>query len=283
VAFVRKGPATPCPACGAPLRDDERYCRQCGSDRAASPLARWEEPEERTEVIAPEQQPTTMLSRTAAAAPPPATASPPGGTRRRGGARFAVVAGLVVLAAAAGSYAAFRAADSGDDAPPAASGAPSTSPGPSAGTNAPTGPATSRPAPGTSPGLVVAAPALAERPETAEVVALLERYFTAINDKDYAAYRDSLVGGPQRKTEEEFRTDFRSTQDSDVRLLGLRPAGERGLTASISFVSTQDPELAPDGRSACLRWSASFPLVRGEDGVLRIDEVRLSGLVYRRC
>jgi hypothetical protein len=282
VAFVRKGPATPCPACGAPLRDDERYCRQCGSDRAASPLARWEEPEERTEVIAADPRPTALLSTAARPTPPttPGTSAPPGRPRRRG-ARIAVVAGLVLLAAAAGSYAAFRAADSGDDTAPAA---PSASARPSPGTGDPTGPATSSPAPpASSPGLVVAAPALAERPETAEVVALLERYFTAINDKDYAAYRDSLVGGPQRKTEEEFRTDFRSTQDSDVRLLGLRPAGERGLAASISFVSTQDPELAPDGRSACLRWSASFPLVRGEDGVLRIDEVRLSGLVYRRC
>jgi zinc-ribbon domain len=283
VAFVRKGPATPCPACGAPLRDDERYCRQCGSDRTASPPARWEELEERTEVIAADPPSTALRSTAAPPAPPPGTSTPPERRRRRG-AGIAVVAGLVLLAAAAGSYAAFRITDSGGDSPPAAGGTPSPSARSPAGTSDPTGPATSGPAPpGSSPGLVVAAPALAERPETAEVVALLERYFTAINDKDYTAYRDSLVGGPQRKTEEEFRTDFRSTQDREVRLLGLRPAGERALAASISFVSTQDPELAPDGMSACLRWSASFPLVRGEDGVLRIDEVRLSGLVYRRC
>ena len=126
------------------------------------------------------------------------------------------------------------------------------------------------------------APALAGRPETPQVVALLTAYYAAINRKDFASAMRTLVDRPGLpRTEAEFRRRFRSTSNSGVRLLGLRAEGD-GYLISVSFTSHQDPVDAPDGASPCVRWSVQYPLVR-VDGTLRIDEVRKSNLVYRRC
>jgi hypothetical protein len=127
------------------------------------------------------------------------------------------------------------------------------------------------------------APALAALPETASVTGVLTAYFTAINERDYPAYRATLVRRPGvAQTEADFRRRYRSTRDSDVRLLGLRSGEAGSWVASVAFTSRQDPVDSPDGRSTCLRWSIAFPLVPSGDDLL-IDAAGLSTTVRRPC
>jgi hypothetical protein len=178
--------------------------------------------------------------------------------------------------------------------PPAHRAAPTASPTGTGGAGpsqpASTGPAqptgsTAPSSPSGPPGPVdvSVAPALQPLPATPEVVTLLSAYFTAIDQRDFAALRQTLVpraGLPS--TEAEFRSRYKSTMDSDVRLVGLRTGPDRGMVASVSFTSHQDAADAPDGVSPCLRWSIGYPLVRVGGG-LRIDEVGKSDVVRLRC
>ena len=200
------------------------------------------------------------------------------------GRRRLVAGGLAILVGAAGlavgGYAGYQVADG---RLPFGAGAPATTPT-AAGSGRPgavpalTGTATQVPgtpnsgtaAPGTD--LVQVAPALVDHPETAEVRRLFDRYFTAINQRDYPAYRAVLVPGPRLKSEAQFRADFASTLDSSVRLLNLRADGTGGLVTAVDFVSQQAPDAAPGG-ATCLHWVISYRLVR-IDGALRIDVVR---------
>ena len=188
--------------------------------------------------------------------------------------RRLVVVLVVLVGAGVGGYAGHQVATGHLRAAlgaPRAGGTPGS--GPSASTTvsaAPTG--TGAPVvTGTGTGVVQVAPALADHPETAEVRFLLDRYFTAVNRRDYPAYRATLVPGPRLKSEAQFRADFASTQDSAIRLLNLRDDGAGGLVAAVDFVSRQAPDAAPDG-ATCLHWVISYRLVRLA-GALRIDVV----------
>ena len=279
-------PTVRCRACGSSTAAAERFCRSCGNDLAAradlADLAGWrDEAAERTEVI------PDLLSvgdeRRQAAMPAPAPGRPVAGA-------LVVALGVLLLAVGAvGSWAVIE----GKIKPPAtgsapsrvgASSAPNGSGGPSsAPTTVPTTAPTAVPTGDAGPIVVAVAPALADRPETAEVVRLLTAYFTAIDERDFAALRRTLVPRPNLpQTDAEFHRRYKSTQDSDVRLLGLGSAADGGLVASVSYTSTQAPADSPDGAAPCLRWSIGYPMVR-LDGVLRIDEVHRSGVVFRRC
>lgn len=298
-----------CPSCGSPTAAAERYCRRCGNDLTA-PAALFAlstaREDERTEVIDATGRTDLVASShgrlgAAPAAPagtparrgpvrpgplgPPTDPSRPLGTRVARGRRLAgvlvAVLGLLLLGAA--GLAGYRALGdrrpaAGSTAGPTGASSPSSpsSPGGPTGSAGPTAPAG-------PPPLVAAAPALADRPETGPVVRLLTSYFGAINDRDFATARGTLVnrvGLPQ--TEDEFRAEYRSTRDSDVRLLGLQPDGAGGYVASVTFTSRQDPADAPDHSSPCLVWSVAYPLVR-VDGTLRIDAVRTSNAAHRPC
>jgi len=254
-----------CAACGATTPVGEPTCRRCGNDLVAP--ERWREQtgelDERTEVIV--EGPALVAT---------TPARPPGRRRYRLRGLVLVLVGLVLLSAGVvvGYQAGRRAPES--PAAVASSGISTTAPAPSAARPAPTP---------NQRGLVQVAPALAQRPETAEVRRLLTAYFTAINRRDFDAYRETLVtrtGLPE--TEAEFQRRYRSTVDSDVRLLGLRSDGEAGYVASVAFTSRQDPVDAPDGGSDCLRWSIAFPLVATGD-TLRIEAAGLATVVRRPC
>jgi hypothetical protein len=206
---------------------------------------------------------------------------------RRAGTLLVALGVLLIVVGMVGSWAVID----GRIRPPAGAGSRASA-GPTAGGTGPAGAGPSS-APSTgpvgtagptgSPGPVVVAPALQARPETPEVVALLGAYFSAIDQRDFDALRRTLVpraGLPS--TAAEFNRRYKSTEDSDVRLLGLGAGPDGGLVASVSFTSHQDPADSPDGVSPCLRWSIAYPLVR-VDGSLRIDEVGRSGVVHRRC
>jgi zinc-ribbon domain len=274
---VPAGSTIRCPSCGSPTAATAEFCRRCGND-LTSPgalplLTARDDAAEQTEVI--DQYGRGELA---------SSAIQPGSHGRSRPLVGALVAVLGLGLLGAGGYGGYRAVREGRTSPPTASAAP-----PAATPTARSSEATPSTRPtGTTPSgspapLVAAAPALTERPETAEVVRLLTTYFDAINTRNFAAARKALVdrpGLPQNQAE--FSDQFRSTHDQDVRLLGLRPDGNGGYLASVSFTSYQNPADAPDHTSACLIWSMAYPLVR-VDGALLIDAVRRSGVIYRRC
>jgi hypothetical protein len=163
-----------------------------------------------------------------------------------------------------------------------------TVPGSASPDATPTPPTASPPTPtptavGASP-LVTVAPALSGQPDVAAVADTLTTYFTAINERDYDAYRSVLVDVEDRVGgEADFLRRFRSTTDSDVRLVGVRHDPDGGVMATVTFRSTQDPADAPDGVSACVSWVLTYPMTAADDGTLLIDVVHLFAQTYRPC
>jgi hypothetical protein len=281
---VAPAPTVRCRACGSSTAAAERFCRSCGNDLAAraglADLAGWrDEAAERTEVIP--DLPAGPAERRPAAAPAPG----PGPGRPVAGALVVALGVLLLAVGAVGSWAVIE----GKIKPPTTSSTPAPGAATStglptrAGPSGPSGPAGPGPVSPTGLIAVAVAPALADRPETPEVVRLLTAYFTAIDERDFAALRRTLVPRPNLpQSDAEFRRRYKSTQDSDVRLLGLGSTADGGLIASVSFTSTQAPADSPDGAAPCLRWSIGYPVIRLV-GALRIDEVHRSNVVFRHC
>ncbi len=110
--------------------------------------------------------------------------------------------------------------------------------------------------------LVTLAPGVAGTPDSAAVQRFVTRYFRAINDHDYAAYRvlfrTSLRSGLSAAA---FITGYGSSADSRamLRSIGRRAHGE--LAAVVTFTSRQQPANSPT-RSSCTAWTISLYLVR---------------------
>jgi hypothetical protein len=120
-------------------------------------------------------------------------------------------------------------------------------------------------------GLLSVTTAAASAPHAAAVERFLVRYFTAINDHDYAAYRrlfsTSLRGGLSAA---EFSTGYGSSQDSQETLRGISavPAVSGHapeLQAQVTFDSRQSPASSPT-HSACTAWTIAIYLVKQGSG-----------------
>jgi hypothetical protein len=132
------------------------------------------------------------------------------------------------------------------------------------------GPSPARPAPSGSPGgpgasaAVTVAPAAAGQPHVDRVVTLLDRYFSAINQHDFQAYR-SLFIPAIRAGMHDVGASYQSTRDSRARLAGLAATGPQGLAAMVTFVSHQNPAASPD-HAACNRWHITLFIKRDGHG-----------------
>jgi hypothetical protein len=98
----------------------------------------------------------------------------------------------------------------------------------------------------------VLAPAAARYPGAAAIQAVINRYFQAINGRDYAAYQATQSPG-NAMTESQFQAGFGSTRDSDVLITGITigPGGQPA--ADVTFTSQQQPQDGPEGES-CTKW-----------------------------
>jgi len=145
----------------------------------------------------------------------------------------------------------------------------SAGPGQPAGTPDP-GPSPARAASSVSPGVpaasgaVTVAPAAAGQPHVHRVVTLLDRYFSAINQHDFQAYR-SLFIPAIRAGMHNFGASYQSTRDSRARLTGLSATGPQGLAAMVTFISHQNPAASPD-HAACNRWHVTLFIKRDGRG-----------------
>lgn len=125
------------------------------------------------------------------------------------------------------------------------------------------------PSPASAPASIVSvAPSAEGDPRVQVVLALLQRYFTAINQHDYRAYA-SLLAPPvlRQSSASGFASGYASTTDSDATLTGITAASSSGLAARVTFTSHQEPAESPDN-SACDHWAITLYLVPDGDGYL---------------
>jgi hypothetical protein len=200
---------------------------------------------------------------------------------RRSRAIIVAAVAAVVLAAPGGAYA--LAAGQGQARPRAqptgrasASATPSAtvSQGTPAVVSLPSGPATGAPtvagevgAAGV-PGVVAVAAGAAGNPAAPRVIALLDRYFAAINRRDYAAYarlldRQRLRSDPAAS----FEGGYASTTDSDETLTRISAVGSGDVAASVTFTSHQKRAISRD-HSSCTLWAITLYLVPHGTGYL---------------
>jgi hypothetical protein len=114
---------------------------------------------------------------------------------------------------------------------------------------------------------VAVSSAVARNATVSQVIALLDRYFSAINAHDYAAYTRLL--DPQalaRSPASAFYAGDGSTTDSGETLTGLADASA-GMAAAVTFTSHQQPADSPDHRD-CDAWSITLYLVPQGGGYL---------------
>jgi hypothetical protein len=178
---------------------------------------------------------------------------------RRGGSGLLIAMVIVlVFLVGGGAFALVSALTKNKTTPP--SGQPtSTSSSPAAsasGSASASVSPTARPTTGTS--AVALGPGVASNPAAQRVQALVERYFTAINMHDYAAY-SSIHTASAQLSHSAFDTGYGTTTDSAEELVGISEAGTEEL-ATVTFISHQSPAQSVTGTS-CTKWNITLYLL----------------------
>jgi hypothetical protein len=101
-------------------------------------------------------------------------------------------------------------------------------------------------------------PGLDARPDVRRVAALLDRYFAAVNHRNYPAYERLFA--QRHLTPREFAWGYRTSHDSKAVLAGVSSL-KGGLKATVTFTSHQDPAGSPD-HSSCIDWRITLYLHR---------------------
>jgi hypothetical protein len=97
---------------------------------------------------------------------------------------------------------------------------------------------------------------------------LLQRYFDAINSRDYAAWQRTVIRQRIDMTpEKKWRADYQTTQDGSVMIYRIELGEQDTARVLMTFTSTQDLANAPKELPAgCIHWNVVFPLVQERDG-----------------
>jgi len=237
-----------CIACGTQRPPDQRFCMRCGAPFPAA------------------DEMTADTSTFVVLSPPEAPQRPatsPSGRRRAGWVPGLAIGATAILAAAVVGFLVTR-----HHPPPRASQAGATA------TSSPTGLAPTRttttappsteaptpttPAPYQGNSVVSVGPAAAQHPLARTVVALLTRYFDDINNRDFGDY----ILLYDQQTRDKFdvahiAAGYRSSEDSEGRLVGLGTAADGRTQASVTFTSTQNADDGPD-HETCTHWILAF-------------------------
>ena len=115
---------------------------------------------------------------------------------------------------------------------------------------------------------VAVAPAVGRNAALPQVTALLDRYFSAINQHDYAAYARLLdPQALQRSPASAFYAGDGSTADTGETITGMADLSSGEMAAAVTFTSHQQPADSPD-HSDCDAWSITLYLVPQGTGYL---------------
>lgn len=133
-------------------------------------------------------------------------------------------------------------------------------------------------------GLLDSTPGATAHPRYETVRDLLETHFIAINERDYSAWKSTVVSA---KSEEmplyEWESEYSSTYDRDVLLHRVESGAGETLRVQVSFTSHQDPRDAPPQLpEPCVRWRVMYTLVP-ERGELRMDTSVPGSALVGRC
>lgn len=119
-------------------------------------------------------------------------------------------------------------------------------------------------------------------PAAAPVRSTLQRYFDAINTRDYAAW--AQVVGPQRRAaqpEPTWLEDYRSTSDGTIRVDRIDRRDDGTLLVRVQFVSLQDVDHAPqDAPYPRLCWRTTLPIAGAQP---RVVQTRGNASAHRPC
>ena len=107
-----------------------------------------------------------------------------------------------------------------------------------------------------APGLASLAPAAALYPGASAIENVVNRYFQAINGRDYSAYQATQSPGIAM-TASQFQAGFESTQDSAVLITGITTMPGGQPAADVTFTSRQQPQDGPEGES-CTNWHVTM-------------------------
>lgn len=199
--------------------------------------------------------------------PMPPYQSPQAPGRGNRGTILIAAAVVVVLAAGGAAFAVVSSRGSGHTsagplAHPTAGAASRV-----AATTAPATPTpTPSPTPTASPGTVQVAAGVAASSAAPQVTALLNRYFNAINTRNYAEYSSLLDAQMQADdSAASFAAGYATTEDSAETLTSITSTGSGGLAATVSFTSQQSPADSIDN-SPCNDWLLTLYLVPQGNG-----------------
>lgn len=124
-------------------------------------------------------------------------------------------------------------------------------------------------------------PQALQSPRAEEVRQLLQRYFDAINTRDYDVWV-SAVSTPQSSSrpKDEWEQSYSSTHDSQIRVVNIF---DDTLQVRLWFISQQDVSLAPaDLPVPCISWDVTYQLVE-RDGSLVVGNSVPSALNKVAC
>jgi hypothetical protein len=159
------------------------------------------------------------------------------------------VALVIVVAGGLGTAAAIGASQANTG-----SGAVTTTGGPTA----PTGPS--------SDTQVQMTPAAQQHQYAGQVKSVLQRYFDAINERDYAGWAGTVTAEQSAAwSEHDWLRAYDSTKDSSIKVVDI---DDDPLRVRLWFTSEQDPALAPQDLPVdCINWDVTY-LLTEEQGQL---------------
>jgi hypothetical protein len=96
---------------------------------------------------------------------------------------------------------------------------------------------------------------------------LLQQYFDAINEKDYARWAETVTKERLDKQDEEtWQNDYRTTSDGSIVMYRIETNGDGTASVLLQFTSTQDPNDAPPELAApCIHWNVVWAFAKERD------------------
>ena len=118
-------------------------------------------------------------------------------------------------------------------------------------------------------------------PRGHDIRAVVQQYFDAINNRDYASWTRAVSAAQSApQTEEQWAQDYSSTVDSNLAVMTI---ADEPLRARLMFTSQQDVARAPTNMAVtCINWDVTY-LLSEEDGHLVLSGIDPSAQSMTAC
>jgi hypothetical protein len=118
-------------------------------------------------------------------------------------------------------------------------------------------------------------------PRSSDVLATVQQYFDAINNRDYAAWTRSVAAAQSApQSESQWTEDYSTTTDSNFTVVGI---SDDPLRVRMMFTSEQDVDFAPKSLPVeCINWDVTY-LLGDENGRLVLTGIDPSAQSMTAC